>query len=140
LPRGLTLSSSQGENCLTPAWPRSRSIIAATSFGLSGRPSPDKSGPCAGPGRGSGVRPDKRAGLIARSEIALLGAYRLLISPHFAGACRFLPSCSEYASEAILRHGALRGSWLAIGRLARCHPLCRGGHDPVPDGGLEYPR
>jgi putative membrane protein insertion efficiency factor len=55
-----------------------------------------------------------------------------LISPHFHGSCRFLPSCADYAAIAIERHGALRGGWLALRRLARCHPLCAAGHDPVP--------
>jgi len=64
--------------------------------------------------------------------IALIDGYKLLISPYFAGSCRFLPSCADYAREALLRHGVLRGTWLAVSRLARCHPLCAGGHDPVP--------
>jgi len=63
----------------------------------------------------------------------MLRGYKVLISPLFAGSCRFLPSCSDYAAEAVSRHGALRGSRLAIGRLLRCHPFCRAGHDPVPD-------
>lgn len=58
--------------------------------------------------------------------------YKRLVSPHFAGSCRFLPSCADYAREAVLVHGALRGSWLAVRRLARCHPLCTAGYDPVP--------
>jgi uncharacterized protein len=76
-------------------------------------------------------QPDPPA-LGARVLIGLLAAYKLLISPLFHGSCRFLPSCSDYAREAVTRHGALRGSWLAARRLARCHPLCEGGHDPVP--------
>lgn len=71
-------------------------------------------------------------GAAARVLFGLLTAYKLLISPYFTGSCRFLPSCSDYAREAVTRHGALRGSWLAIRRLVRCHPLCEGGHDPVP--------
>jgi putative membrane protein insertion efficiency factor len=63
----------------------------------------------------------------------MLRGYKVLISPLFAGSCRFLPSCSDYAAEAVSRYGALRGSRLAIGRLLRCHPFCRAGHDPVPD-------
>jgi putative membrane protein insertion efficiency factor len=62
----------------------------------------------------------------------LIRAYQLLLSPFLGNHCRFTPSCSQYASEAIARHGALRGGWLAIKRIGRCHPLCDGGHDPVP--------
>jgi hypothetical protein len=62
----------------------------------------------------------------------LIRGYKILISPHFRGACRFLPSCADYAAEAIQRHGVVRGSALAIRRLARCHPFCAAGHDPVP--------
>ena len=64
--------------------------------------------------------------------VTLLRGYKLLISPFFAGSCRFLPSCSDYAREAVERHGAARGSWLALKRLAKCHPLGSHGHDPVP--------
>jgi hypothetical protein len=62
----------------------------------------------------------------------MLSAYKRWVSPVLPTACRFVPTCSEYAMEAVERHGALRGSVLAGGRLLRCHPLCRGGHDPVP--------
>ena len=62
----------------------------------------------------------------------LLRGYKILISPYFTGSCRFLPSCSDYAAIAIDRHGVIRGTWLAARRLVRCHPLCAGGHDPVP--------
>jgi putative membrane protein insertion efficiency factor len=64
--------------------------------------------------------------------LAILRGYKLLISPYFRGSCRFLPSCADYARDAVLMHGAVRGLWLAGCRLARCHPLCEGGHDPVP--------
>ncbi len=64
--------------------------------------------------------------------LALIGAYRRLVSPLLPPACRFYPSCSAYAAEAVRRHGALRGSVLTVKRLARCHPLCEGGVDPVP--------
>lgn len=59
--------------------------------------------------------------------------YQRVLSPLLGPRCRFYPSCSHYALEAIERHGALRGSWLAGRRIARCHPLNEGGLDPVPD-------
>ena len=63
---------------------------------------------------------------------AVVRLYQLTISPWLGASCRFHPTCSEYARLAILRHGALRGGWLAVRRLARCHPWHPGGHDPVP--------
>ena len=66
-------------------------------------------------------------------QAALLG-YKRWISPMLPHACRFVPTCSEYALEAVERHGVLRGSWLALMRLLRCHPLARAGFDPVPAG------
>jgi len=67
-----------------------------------------------------------------RAALLLLRGYKILISPYFRGSCRFLPSCADYTSEAIETHGVLIGIWLGIRRLARCHPLGRSGHDPVP--------
>ena len=64
--------------------------------------------------------------------ILLLRGYKRYVSPLLGQNCRFYPSCSEYAMEAIRRHGHLRGTVLAARRLARCHPLHPGGHDPVP--------
>jgi len=62
----------------------------------------------------------------------LIRAYQLLVSPWLGPRCRFYPSCSQYALEAVAQHGSLRGSWLAIRRLSRCHPFHSGGYDPVP--------
>jgi len=67
-----------------------------------------------------------------RTLIALVKGYRLLLSPWLGSGCRFEPTCSAYALEALQRHGALTGSRLTLNRLARCHPWCEGGHDPVP--------
>ncbi|HMV53069.1 MAG TPA: membrane protein insertion efficiency factor YidD [Rhodocyclaceae bacterium] len=63
---------------------------------------------------------------------ALLRGYKYLISPLMGQNCRFHPSCSDYAREAVLKHGVMRGLWLAIRRVGRCHPWNPGGFDPVP--------
>ena len=72
------------------------------------------------------------AGPVARVLLVLLGGYRRWISPALGPRCRFAPSCSAYAAEALAVHGAATGSWLAVRRIARCHPFHPGGHDPVP--------
>jgi putative membrane protein insertion efficiency factor len=64
--------------------------------------------------------------------IALLRGYRLLISPLYGQVCRYHPSCSAYALDAVRVHGSIRGSWLTLRRLGRCHPWAAGGYDPVP--------
>ena len=63
-----------------------------------------------------------------------LKVYKLALSPLFAGSCRFVPGCADYTAEAIARFGALRGSWLGMRRLSRCHPAGGSGFDPVPGG------
>jgi putative membrane protein insertion efficiency factor len=68
----------------------------------------------------------------ARAVAAIFGAYKRYFSPLLPPACRFSPTCSEYAREAVTRHGLGRGLWLAARRLARCHPFHAGGADPVP--------
>jgi len=75
----------------------------------------------------------------SRKPLALTGAavlavrvYQRLISPLFPATCRYVPSCSEYAAQALRRHGLMRGSWYALLRVLRCHPWAEGGEDPVP--------
>ena len=70
--------------------------------------------------------------MFKKSLITLIQGYRSLISPLFPPSCRFQPTCSKYAIEAIEKFGALGGSWLAIKRILRCHPFHPGGYDPVP--------
>lgn len=70
--------------------------------------------------------------MLSRLLILLLKGYKRFISPMLGPRCRFVPSCSEYAMEAIGRFGPVKGGWLAMRRIARCHPLHSGGHDPVP--------
>jgi putative membrane protein insertion efficiency factor len=67
-----------------------------------------------------------------RLLLVLISGYRLLLSPLFGATCRFYPSCSTYALEAIETHGAMRGTWLAAKRILKCHPWHPGGVDPVP--------
>jgi putative membrane protein insertion efficiency factor len=64
--------------------------------------------------------------------LALIRAYQFLLSPWVGGSCRYWPTCSHYAREAIEQHGALKGGWMMLARLARCHPWGAGGVDPVP--------
>lgn len=65
--------------------------------------------------------------------ILFVRAYQLVLSPLLPASCRYHPSCSAYAIEALERHGARRGSWLTVKRILRCHPFATGGYDPVPD-------
>lgn len=78
--------------------------------------------------RGTGDRPSAVAWLL----MLPIKAYRIVLSPLLGPQCRFMPSCSAYALEALRMHGALRGSWLAVRRIGRCHPFNPGGYDPVP--------
>ncbi|MDX2180988.1 MAG: membrane protein insertion efficiency factor YidD [Bryobacteraceae bacterium] len=70
--------------------------------------------------------------MIDRPLIAVLDLYKRFVSPLLPSACRFHPTCSVYMAEAIGRHGAVRGVWMGIKRLGRCHPFHSGGFDPVP--------
>lgn len=70
--------------------------------------------------------------MLARILIVIIKAYQYLLSPWVGNHCRFSPTCSHYACDALRKHGALRGSWLTLRRLLRCHPWHTGGHDPVP--------
>lgn len=80
----------------------------------------------------SSVSSNAAPGPVARLLLLLIEAYRVTLSPLLGGFCRFVPSCSAYGGEAIRRYGAARGCWLALRRIGRCQPFCRGGHDPVP--------
>jgi putative membrane protein insertion efficiency factor len=78
-------------------------------------------------------------GLPRLAVIGFLIAYRKVVSPLYGQVCRFYPSCSAYALEAVTVHGVVRGSWLAARRLVRCHPWNDGGVDHVPGGGRSFP-
>ena len=80
----------------------------------------------------AGSPPAARPGVGARALLLLIEVYRVTLAPLIGGFCRYLPSCSAYAEEAIRRHGAAAGSRLAVRRVLRCHPFHRGGFDPVP--------
>ncbi len=75
--------------------------------------------------------------MMKRALMGLVRGYRFFLSPWLGSACRFEPTCSAYALQALQEHGAATGSYLTLARLARCHPWCEGGHDPVP---VERPR
>ncbi|MBV2364096.1 membrane protein insertion efficiency factor YidD [Streptomonospora nanhaiensis] len=75
---------------------------------------------------------DDRPSLAARALVVPIRGYQRFISPALPPVCRYYPSCSAYAVEALRVHGALKGSWLAVRRIARCHPFTPGGLDPVP--------
>jgi putative membrane protein insertion efficiency factor len=68
----------------------------------------------------------------------LLQVYKRWVSPVFPPSCRYVPTCSEYAMEAVERYGVLRGGWMAVWRVLRCHPFVKGGYDPVVKGPLSH--
>jgi uncharacterized protein len=96
---------------------------------LSGRAS--TAGACGAP-HGGQQATDPPAGSATRVLMGPIIGYRRFISPYLAPRCRFYPSCSQYALDALRVHGAARGLWLTVRRLARCHPFNPGGYDPVP--------
>jgi uncharacterized protein len=78
--------------------------------------------------------------IVRQAVVMLIRGYKRAISPLLPPSCRYLPTCSEYAMEAVELHGVLRGGWLAVARLLRCHPFAKGGYDPVapaPQGGCK---
>jgi putative membrane protein insertion efficiency factor len=84
------------------------------------------------PSPDAAARPRGWRALPQRLLIGVVRGYRLLLSPWLGSACRFEPTCSAYALEALQRHGAAAGAYMTTARLLRCHPWCAGGHDPVP--------
>jgi putative membrane protein insertion efficiency factor len=76
---------------------------------------------------------EKKLNVFQKIAFALIWFYQKAISPHFPASCRYYPTCSSYAKEAILRFGFFKGSFLAVKRILRCHPFSSGGYDPVPE-------
>jgi len=92
------------------------------------------------PGRLASAMWGKIDNVLVYLWVGCLRGYRVILAPFFSGACRFEPSCSRYAEQAVRRFGSLRGGWMTLGRLARCHPFNAGGLDPVPDSSLRIER
>lgn len=91
----------------------------------------------AGPGgkerdAGSGLSVSSVRGALRLAAAGAVRIYQLVVSPWLPPSCRFSPTCSEYTRQALIRHGILRGAWLSLRRLSRCHPFGSGGYDPVP--------
>jgi putative membrane protein insertion efficiency factor len=122
LPRSSMLGQAR-----SPPVQRQRSILSVGPRTLGLDPTPVAVGPVMPPAL------ESPPGFLARVLLALIGCYRQWISPLLGPRCRFIPSCSAYGLEAIRRHGALRGGWLTLRRLLRCHPFTPCGCDPVPD-------
>ena len=93
---------------------------------------------CAGGGEPAGSESTRRPDATRWSLLFAVHFYRVFFSPFFGAACKFYPSCSQYAQQAIERWGARRGAWLALKRLGRCRPFAQGGYDPVPELPAEH--
>ena len=106
-------SSFRGEKCSMPSSAALRPIIVPPSH------------------HDTAPRP-RSAGLVARALLVAIRGYKVIVSPYLPVACRFTPTCADYAAQAIGAHGAARGVWLAARRLARCRPWGGHGFDPVP--------
>ena len=91
--------------------------------------------PAGGEHAGDVAAAPKQSGIARAGLLFGVSFYRIFLSVFFGGSCKFYPSCSVYAQEAIAIHGARRGSWLALKRLLRCRPFTKGGFDPIPDAG-----
>ena len=76
---------------------------------------------------------EKNSSTLGKLFKKVIRLYQVLISPLFPAKCRYFPSCSEYALEAIDQHGSIKGGWLSLKRILKCHPLSKGGFDPVPN-------
>lgn len=87
-------------------------------------------GASSGAGSGAAGRARSAGAWVA---LLLIRMYQIFLSPFFGGMCKYEPSCSKYAQEAVQKHGARRGAWLALKRLGRCRPFVKGGFDPVPE-------
>ena len=95
--------------------------------------------PCPQPPSPHRVTASSRHRVTALPLIALVKLYQFTLSPLLGRQCRFSPTCSWYALDALRHHGALRGGWMALKRLARCHPFSKGGYDPVPVDNSDTP-
>ncbi|MGD9690100.1 MAG: membrane protein insertion efficiency factor YidD [Phycisphaerales bacterium] len=95
-------------------------------------PGPDSPGAPDASTPGEAGAASRELSILQRAAIVLVRGYQVTLGPFLGGRCRFYPSCSHYAIEAIREWGAVRGTWLAIRRVGRCHPLGAGGYDPVP--------
>ena len=122
-----------GAGALAPA--RLKADLARMEAKLAAGPAwPDEAAASGGPPGGSGIKKAAWGRLLAAPALGLISLYQRFLSPLLPPACRFHPTCSHYAAEAITRHGLGRGGLLALWRLIKCHPFHPGGYDPVPEG------